>query len=439
MEEQPESLLTYLPHDLINDIIIENENTDVESPLVNIKRNEKHQVLTCPNRSKTSTNLMTHNKLSVPEDDFRLGSLAQDLTNFSPFYLSNNSLINNNSGHHYPIQNYFETNSHQYNNNFPQYSNGSNTSLSHVIMSYTGSQYLQNLLPIMTPDEISKLLFNISGDIKEIMCNCYGNYFLQKIIKISTQSQRVFILKLFNKNFVQISKNISGTHCIQTFIDYMTSKKEEKLIKQSIKAHLLDLSLHPNSTHIIQKLLCNITQKKRGYLIKFILSHFLILSKNLNGATVVKKFISEVSNTPIINLIINMLENNFLEMCKDQYANYVIQYAIETFGYKVCETIIQKILFNIIELGVEKYSSNVIDKIVVQLKLNNLNQFQQLVSFLFLSKANFYQFNSSKFGQYVLINIIKLISPQYKHLIRNTLINDIQFCESKCKKVLKCL
>ena len=55
MEEQPESLLTYLPHDLINDIIIENENTDVESPLVNIKRNEKHQVLTCPNRSKTST------------------------------------------------------------------------------------------------------------------------------------------------------------------------------------------------------------------------------------------------------------------------------------------------------------------------------------------------------------------------------------------------
>ena len=90
-------------------------------------------------------------------------------------------------------------------------------------------------------------------------------------------------------------------------------------------------------------------------------------------------------------------------------------------------------------MGVEKYSSNVIDKIVVQLKLNNLNQFQQLVSFLFLSKANFYQFNSSKFGQYVLINIIKLISPQYKHLIRNTLINDIQFCESKCKKVLKCL
>lgn len=438
MEEQHESLLTYLPHDLINDIIIENESTDVESPSVNIKRKGKNQFIwskeSCPNL----INSITPKNLSVPEEDFKIKTLSQSLKNISPFYLSNNSFMNN-SSHHYPIKNYLESNPNQYNNTFSQFCNKSNTSFSHLIMSYAGSQYFQTQLSTMTPEEISKLLYDVSGDIKDIMCNCYGNYFFQKIIKISNQPQRVFIIKLINKNFVQISKNISGTHCIQTFIDYMASKEEEKLIKHSIKTHLLDLSLHPNSTHIIQKLLCNITQKKRGYLIKFILSHFLILSKNLNGATVVKRFISEVSNTPVVNLIVNIVENNCMEMCKDQYANYVVQYAIETFGYNLCEKIIQKILFNIIELGLEKYSSNVIDKIVVQLKLNNFNQFQQLVSFLFLSKSNFYQLNSSKFGQYVLINIIKLISPQYKHLIRNTLINDIQFCESKCKKVLKCL
>ena len=174
-------------------------------------------------------------------------------------------------------------------------------------------------------------------------------------------------------------------------------------------------------------------------MVNFIISHFILLSKNLNGATVIKKFIAEISGTKISTIVLSIIEQAFFDMCTDQYANYVIQYAIDTFGYNQCKSVIDRILNSILLLGLEKYSSNVIDKIILQIKQNNLYQFEKLISFLFFSKSNFNQFNNNKYGQYVLINVIKLMSPMRKSMIKNTLINDIQFCENKCSKVIKYL
>ena len=97
------------------------------------------------------------------------------------------------------------------------------------------------------------------------------------------------------------------------------------------------------------------------------------------------------------------------------------------------------LLNSILLLGLEKYSSNVIDKTILQIKQNNMYQFENLISFLFFSKSNFNQFNNNKYGQYVLINVLKLMSPMHISMIKHTLINDIQFCENKSSKVLKYL
>ena len=128
------------------------------------------------------------------------------------------------------------------------------------------------------------MLTIIRGSIPEIMCNCCGNYVMQKIIKIANVPQRLFILHMIEQNFCSVAKNTAGTHCIQTFIDGISTKEEEDVIKRIIKGNLLDLSFNSNATHIIQQLLSNITTNKRKYLVKFLLSHLLILSKNLNGA-----------------------------------------------------------------------------------------------------------------------------------------------------------
>ena len=296
------------------------------------------------------------------------------------------------------------------------------------MMSYQGSQYLQKMLPLLDESTLSEMLTIIRGSIAEIMCNCCGNYVMQKIIKIANVPQRLFILHMIEQNFCSVAKNTAGTHCIQTFIDGISTKEEEDVIKRIIKGNLLDLSFNSNATHIIQRLLSNITTNKRK-----------ILSKNLNGATVVKKFIAETTSTKMSKIVVSIMQVNCFDMCTDQYENYVIQYAIDTFGYVQCKSLIEQILSSILVLGLEKYSSNVIDKTILQIKKDNLYQFEKLISFLFFSKSNFNQFNNNKYGQYILINVLKLMSPMQKSMIKNTLINDIHFCENKCSKVLKYL
>ena len=57
----------------------------------------------------------------------------------------------------------------------------------------------------------------------------------------------------------------------------MDRQKIKAEAKRIIKGNLLDLSFNSNATHIIKRLLSNITTNKRKYLVKFLLSHLLIL------------------------------------------------------------------------------------------------------------------------------------------------------------------
>ena len=429
MEEQSE-IYTYLPHDLISDINIQSENTDVETPFeqkIILTKNEKINIKDKDTNALNST-------IKDKNTNFKLGSLSID-----SFDYNSNFFPPTHDSNEYPIQNYFNSNPINNETMFHQFLSKLSSPLANVIMSYQGSQYLQKMLPLMDSSSMSEMLTIIGQNIKDIMCNCYGNYLMQKIIKSANIPQRLYILYSIQPHFILVAKNISGTHCIQTFIDGISTKEEEDIIKKSIKGNLLDLSFNSNSTHIIQRLISNITTNKRKYLINFIISNFILLSKNLNGATVIKKFIAEISGTKLSSIVVSIIEKSFFDMCTDQYANYVIQYAIDTFGYNKCKSVIDRILNSILLLGLEKYSSNVIDKIIFQIKQNDLYQFENLISFLFFSKSNFNQFNNNKYGQYVLINVLKLMSPMHISMIKHTLINDIQFCENKSSKVLKYL
>ena len=429
MEEQSE-IYTYLPHDLISDINIQSENTDVETPFeqkIILTKNEKINIKDKDTNALNST-------IKDKNTNFKLGNLS-----IGSFDYNSNFFPPTHDSNEYPIQNYFNSNPINNETMFHQFLSKLSSPLANVIMSYQGSQYLQKMLPLMDSSSMSEMLTIIGQNIKDIMCNCYGNYLMQKIIKIANIPQRLFILYSIQPHFILVAKNISGTHCIQTFIDGISTKEEEDIIKKSIKGNLLDLSFNSNSTHIIQRLISNITTNKRKYLINFIISNFILLSKNLNGATVIKKFIAEISGTKLSSIVVSIIEKSFFDMCTDQYANYVIQYAIDTFGYNKCKSVIDRILNSILLLGLEKYSSNVIDKIILQIKQNDLYQFENLISFLFFSKSNFNQFNNNKYGQYVLINVLKLMSPMHISMIKHTLINDIQFCENKSSKVLKYL
>ena len=96
---------------------------------------------------------------------------------------------------------------------------------------------------------------------------------------------------------------------------------------------------------------------------------------------------------------------------------------IETFGYLSCKNIVNLILNNILIFSVEKYASNVIDKVIIIIRENDPLEFFKIMMFLF-TENNFNSVNRNKFGQFVIANLIKLIPKEYKSIIKNQIINN---------------
>ena len=430
MESIKEEYISYLPQDLISDI--ENDSFEIRDEM-NLNDQEEFSF-------QNSENNFFHCQSfsNLPFNSFNQ-SFQINNNNVIPYvksmddiiqrnYLMNNNFINSSISNYNNKKNLKE-------NQLKDFLLSNRKNLLNIIMSYQGSHYLQKLSLNASSEEIDLFINIINSNITNLMCNSYGNYLLQKIILKCNKEQRINILNYIKFSFNDICKDNSGNHCIQSLIECIKSDEEEKIIENYICNYLLELSLGSNSNHVIQKLFEKMN--KRGYLINFILNNFFILTLNLNGAAVAKKFIFEIKDDKIKIYLISLIEKNYFKMCEDQYANYVIQYAIDIFGYSKCKNIINLILNNIIIFSNEKYASNVIDKVIVQIRENDPLEFFKVMMFLFREK-NFNTVNKNKFGQFVISNLIKLIPKEYKPIIKNQIINNIKD-NSKYVRILNLL
>ena len=147
-------------------------------------------------------------------------------------------------------------------------------------------------------------------------------------------------------------------------IEIINIKEEGKLLQKCIEPNIIKLSFNSYGTHIIQKLIIIIQEDKREYINNFIIENLAYISMNINGIGVVKKFISVNKNKEIKNKILLKFELICLEISQDPFGNYAIQYAIDYYTPYNCTGIINEIIKSIINLSIQKFSSNVVEKII---------------------------------------------------------------------------
>ena len=252
MESNPKEERLFLPQDLIYDI--ENDSFDSTEEISRIIKRQDEM-------SQFNPNLQNY----IPEHNFNHCQSFQILP-YLPLYqnfqfekndnsipyvrsmddMQKNFYLNNQNLNF----NYFNNGFNFKDNQFKDFLNYNKSNLSSLIMSYSGSHFLQKIILHISNEELGLLLEIIFPNLESIMCNSYGNYFLQKIIKKSNKEQRLKIIMGIQKNFIEITKNCSGNHCIQTLIDCINSNEEEKAIKNYIINNLMELSLGSNSNHV---------------------------------------------------------------------------------------------------------------------------------------------------------------------------------------------
>ena len=254
-----------------------------------------------------------------------------------------------------------------------------------------------------------------------IMKNIYGNYFFQQLIK---GTQGIIISKIISyisDEFVNISKDPSGTFSIQALLNEVSSIKEEQQILICIQNHEIEMAFNKNATYVIQKIILLFPDIHRVYLNEIILNNFKDLCLDSNGICLIKNFIK--TNTLINNKkrIIEEIVKNFVVLANSPFGNYGIQYIMDNWNQNELNDFIKKIMENIYKLSIQQFSSNVVEKAIEKIDDESREKMIRKLCF----ESNFIILLKNKFGRFVLQKAINHMSPELKNEFENNLVDKI--------------
>ena len=310
-----------------------------------------------------------------------------------------------------------------------------------LIKDQSGCRFLQEKLKTTKQFMEEKLFPSIQNNLSELGCDAFGNYFLQALIDIFSSQNLDLFLDLIKDNFKNMCTNQHGTRVIQKIIDKVSndenlSKKLEKILNTK------DLGLiikSPYGNHIVQKYLTCIHFKElTKFIYDYIFLNFMNVAESKHGVCVIQKCVSEGEENQRGKLY-DLILQNFDELIKDEFGNYLIQYILmnvknkEKF-YEV-SSIIKKIEDNLISICKFKFSANVIEKCLE----NGDNYIKEYLVGCILNryKEHVIELLLDQYGIYIIQKGIKLsafyrnkffeIINQKKNELNNIDLNDFKY------------
>ena len=269
--------------------------------------------------------------------------------------------------------------------------------------------------------------------ISIIMRNIYGNYFFQQIIR-GTQGLIISrIISYLSDDFINISKDSSGTFSIQALLDEVSSIQEEKKILMYIQNHELEMAFDKNATYVLQKIILLFPDIHRVSLNEIILNNFKNLCLDSNGICLIKNFIKTNTIASNKKKIIEEIVINFIALAESPYGNYGIQYIMDNWDMNQLNDFIKKIMENIYKLSRQQFSSNVVEKAIEKLDDETREKMIRKLCF----ENNFILLLKNKFGRFVLQKSINYMNQNLRNEFENYIINKIRGKKYNCKDINK--
>ena len=430
------------PNDLNNKLhLMQYKNNNLNTDNINIfsSFNNNNQIKQQYINTNKSNNLNSKKNYNVNNNNNNI--------NYNNF-INQTQNINNYYGNINNINIIKKVNTPKNINNSVDYSNNSISfqNKNDEFLKYINSLPMQLVNYLCTPKgtiDIQKKLEKSNGEYKlilvnqlnkqglsKIMKNTYGNYFFQQLIKNNEKSFISLILLYISEDFINISKDFSGTFSLQALLDEVTSLEEEQKILSYIKNYEMEMAFNKNATHVLQKIVLLFPDIHRIQLNEIIINNFIELCLDSNGICLIKIFIK--TNTLINDKkrINEKIISNFITLAENPFGNYGIQYLMEIWNNNDLEGVKEKILENVHKLSLQQFSSNVIEKAIEIFEEESRNQIIKKLCFegnylLILIK--------NKFGKFVLNKAIKYMKMDIKNEFEIYLINDINNNNYKAK------
>jgi hypothetical protein len=254
-----------------------------------------------------------------------------------------------------------------------------------------------------------------------IMKNIHGNYFFQKLIKDSSGKIISSIVLYIIEDFIDISKDDSGTFSIQALLNEISSVNDINKILQKIKGHEIEMIYNKNATYVVQKIVLKFPDFLRKDLNEIILQNFSKLCLDVNGICLVKNFIrtNTIENDKqLMNIIVT---NNFVLLAQSPFGNYAIQFLLEKLNSNELNELFGVLNENIYKLSMQQFSSNVVEKALE--KMDEITREKILDKLFFQGK--FIILLKNKFGKFVISKAVSYMPQELKTKFEFELVNNI--------------
>lgn len=209
----------------------------------------------------------------------------------------------------------------------------------------------------------------------ELSIDQFGNYFVQKIIDLSSQDTG-FMETLSNtifKNIYRIGLNSFGTRVIQKIIHYLDNNVAcLKLLISNLESYIPVFLKNPHGNHIIMILITKMFSSDKtkeealifsDYIEKTVITNLVDIANSKYGSSSIQKLLDLLPCSNTTN-IINAIVDKTLYLVEDVNGNYVLQGLLKLMNTEISEKILHKITKkdNICRLINKEYSRIFVEK-----------------------------------------------------------------------------
>ena len=268
------------------------------------------------------------------------------------------------------------------------------------ILSAFNSQHdtilLQKMLKECSKEILEQIIQEMLGTFSIIIKNKNGNYFFSDLFKSCDEKERIIVLKELSLTLAEDCLDDFGTHSIQTLIEISSCEEEFQLILSSFNdcSKILKAAINSNGFYVIQKIINHIPEKFRMNFNYLFLKLFHDLSLDIYGISTVKAFIFHTKNEEIMNQIWIITDNNFLEIAKDKYGNYLIQCMLEHWANSKPGVKLKKMIIKYFDELIENHYSKYICDLFIN--RSNIEEKKFVLALLLKNKHNLNLFKINK-------------------------------------------
>ena len=227
-------------------------------------------------------------------------------------------------------------------------------------------------------EEIRNSIFNvIKREILILSLNPFGNYVIQTILYFMEKEKVNYIFDSLKDFFFQLSMDQYGCRVLQTLIEIIAEFNDKdklkflidklKELKEKNPTNFAKLFYDKNGNHVIQKLIEKLDDKEINDIYDEVLREIKLIYDKY-GSHIVQSLLyklNELKNEEKKNKIIEQIfTQDFDELCKNKYSNYVLQSIIGKYGVKI-EDISEKLKGKISEFSLDNCASHIVEKILV--------------------------------------------------------------------------